>query len=178
MRLAIADPPYPPRVATDGSLRRRASRWYGEHPDAGEWDEPARHRALLEELAGTFDGWAIATTPDGLAAYGALPAPARILAWVKPRPMPGSNRITSSWEAVILYPPAGRRSSRAGLGVIRDVLITPAPARGFVGAKPAAWTRWVLDGLGYDEHTDTVADLFPGSGAVAAELARSAIGLD
>lgn len=34
--------------------------------------------------------------------------------------------------------------------------------------KPAAWTRWVLDALGYDPAVDEVHDLFPGSGAVTA----------
>jgi len=38
------------------------------------------------------------------------------------------------------------------------------------GAKPRAWTRWVLDMLGYDPDVDTVDDLFGGSGAVTAEI--------
>lgn len=41
--------------------------------------------------------------------------------------------------------------------------------RGVVGAKPEAWTRWVLDLLGA-ERSDTIDDLFPGSGAVAAAV--------
>ena len=47
--------------------------------------------------------------------------------------------------------------------------------RGFVGAKPPRWTRWVLDLLGYDAETDTVDDLFPGSGAVAAEISQGVL---
>jgi hypothetical protein len=39
-----------------------------------------------------------------------------------------------------------------------------------MGAKPQAWTRWVLDMLGYNPETDTVDDLFPGSGAIQKEL--------
>lgn len=72
MRLVIADPPYLPQVSerydlADGTAqittRSRARRWYGDgprdrggagladfHPDAGEWDHPARHRILLEQL--------------------------------------------------------------------------------------------------------------------------------
>jgi hypothetical protein len=199
VRLAIADPPYPvqrserydtatgaPRV----TVRSRARRWYGDgprgqndtapadfHPDAGEWDDPARHRSLLLELMDGWDGWAIATTPDGLEAYAPLPVPARILVWHKTRSTPTGHRISSSWEPVILYPPKQRRArtAAAGAGVygrqIPDVL-TAAPLNGgFPGAKPPSWTRWVLDALGYQQDTDTLDDLFPGSGAVTSAAA-------
>ena len=94
MILAIADPPYPPSVSVRFDLaggagrrveRSRARRYYGDgtrcatekpadfHPDAAEWDAPARHRQLVRDLMDMADGWAIATTPDGLAAYGELP---------------------------------------------------------------------------------------------------------
>jgi hypothetical protein len=181
MRLAIADPPYPPLVGS-GGRKNRASRWYGDgqrsrtdrpadnHPAAGEWDDPARHRQLLDDLLRDHDGFAIAASPDGLAAYGPLPAAARLLAWVKPNAQPGSHRLRSLWEPVILYPPAGRRSNRGGVGCTPDVLIQPAPG-GFIGAKPPQWVRWVLDALTYDPTTDEVTDLFHGSGAVAAALA-------
>lgn len=188
MRLAIADPPYPPHFSerhdlADGgariTTRSRARRWYGDgprdrgsrnqpadfHPDAGEWDDPARHRQLLEQLADEFDGWAIATCSDGLHHYGQLPIPTRVMAWVKPRAMPTAHRITNGWEPVILYPPVGRRA-RAGAQV-PDVLTAAAPAIGFPGAKPTAWTEWVLDAMGFDPDLDTVTDLFPGSGSVS-----------
>jgi hypothetical protein len=142
------------------------------HPESAEWDDPARHRALVVSMMETFDGWAIATTPDGLAAYGELPPEVRIMAWVKPNAQPGAHRLRSCWEPVILYPPAGRRSARDGGGQLADVLTAPYPAgRRFPGAKPGSWTHWVLDALGYRDG-DTVADLFPGSGAVAAAVAQ------
>lgn len=180
MRFAIADPPYPQLVAAGGT-KRRASRWYGSglaasdrpadfHPDAAEWDDPATHRALLERLLGEFDGWAIATSPDGIAAYGPLPAAVRIMAWVKPNGQPGAHRLRSCWEPVILYPATGRRSNRGGAGQVADVLTARAPRAGFPGAKPAEWTRWVLDALSYNPDTDSVADLFPGSGAIASAV--------
>lgn len=180
MRLAIADPPYPPQVGS-GGRKNRASRWYGDgqrstkdrpadnHPEAALWDDPATHRALLERLATDYDGWAIATTPDGLAAYSPLPVGCKIMAWHKPNATPGAHRIGSYWEAVIVYPPAGRRSSRSGNGQLKDVLTCTA-TRGFIGAKPPEWTRWVLAALSYDPATDTVDDLFPGSGAVGRAL--------
>lgn len=184
MRLALADPPYPPRLCTKGYLRPRASRWYGNtfvatsdrpadvHPDAMKWDDPREHRALLERLMDEYDGWAIATVPDGIEAYAPLPAGARIMAWFKRVGQPGGHRIHSLWEPVIVLPPVGRRDNR-GRGCVPDVLTATAPRVGFIGAKPPEWTRWVLEALGYDESEDTVDDLFPGSGAVAAALQQT-----
>ena len=180
MKLAIADPPYPPFVGA-GGFKPRASRWYGmkqrsstdvaadTHPAAQDWDDPATHRRLLESLQDSYDGWAIATTPDGIAAYGPLPPPCRIMAWVRPNASPGAHRLRSLWEAVIVFPPAGRRSNRGGAGSVPDVLTHPVP-RGFRGSKPPEWTHWVLDALSFNPGVDTVDDLFPGSGAVASAI--------
>lgn len=179
MRLAIADPPYP-AFKGSGGVKNRASRWYGTgqrsttdrasdwHPDAHLWDQDETHRALLERLLSEYDGWAIATSPDGLRAYGSLPSAARLMAWVKPNGQPGAHRLRSCWEPVIVFPPEGRRSNRGGRGQVPDVLTCPAPRVGFNGAKPVEWTRWVLDALCFDPTTDVLEDLFPGSGLVAA----------
>lgn len=200
MRLVIADPPYPPRFGerfdlVGGGSRRvqrsRARRYYGDgtrpcdeapadfHPAAGEWDDPARHRALLEQLDAEYDGWAIATSSDGLDCYRPLPVAARTLVWVKPGAQHTSHRIGQQWEAVIVQPPASRRARFPGpdgkLRQVPDVLTAPAPQIGFAGAKPPAWTRWVLDALGYDADADTVIDLFPGSGSVAAATAQGVL---
>lgn len=195
MRLAIADPPYPPAYSerhdtADGvprvTTRSRATRYYGDgtrsakevpadwHPEASEWDSPARHRALLEELVDTYDGWAIATTPDGLEHYRPLPIAARLLVWHKPTATPTSHRIASRWEPVIVYPPVGRRA-RTALGQVPDVLSCPVDRVGFPGAKPARWTRWVLDALGHDPDLDELVDVFPGSGSVAAAAAQGVL---
>lgn len=176
MKLAIADPPYPPlfserRDSPTGPLRTtrrsRAVRWYGDmHPEASAYDELTEHRRLLEFLVDNYDGWAIATTPDGLGAYHPLPVSAHIMVWHRPRSQPGGSRIASRWEAVIVSPPESRRARTTGPRV-DDILSASAPGTGFPGAKPPAWTRWVLEALGYDPAVDTVADLFPGSGIVA-----------
>lgn len=115
----------------------------------------------------TYDGWAIATSPDGIAAYGTLPVGVRIMAWIKPNAQPGSHRLRSLWEPVILYPPQGRRSNRGGVGAMPDVLTANAPRGGFIGQKPTEWTHWVLSALSYDPETDHVTDMFSGSGAVS-----------
>lgn len=195
MRLAIADPPYPPAFGVRHDLaggaarvtaRSRANRWYGtgagstgpapadEHPEARRWDDLTEHRKLLEHLVTEYDGWAIATTPDGLGAYHPLPIEADVLAWVNTRAMPGGSRLRSCWEAVIVQIPAARRPRAAGQRVA-DVLIEPSPNLGFAGAKPAAWTRWVLDVLGYDPDVDELVDLFPGSGSVSAAASQGVL---
>lgn len=196
MRLAIADPPYPPIFrerfdlaggASRVTMRSRSTRWYGEgprsstdspradlHDDAARWDDLSEHRALLLHLVENFDGWALATTPDGLGAYHPLPINAHIMAWHKPTAMPGGGRLIENWEPIVVYIPEGRRS-RAG-GQVSNVITANAPSSrygrpSFVGSKPEAWTHRVLSALGYDPDADEVVDLFPGSGAVSRAVA-------
>lgn len=191
--ICIADPPYPPhfsdRLDAPGGKprtysRSRARRWYGDqpgddapadfHPNAGEWDNPARHRALIEQLHTEYDGWAIATTLDGIEHYTPLPAGARVLIWHNPRRVPSRARIATTCEAVIIYTPIQRRHM-ATLGQVPDLLVCSPPHIGFPGAKPAQWTRWVLDALAYDPDMDTLVDMFPGSGSVAAAAAQGVL---
>lgn len=176
MRLAIADPPY----------LGRAARWYGGgrgsgggrhradyHPEAAQWDDPARHRGLVKALT-AYDGWAIALTPASLGLYlEACPTDVRVLAWHCRNAPPSGSRIRSTWEPVIVYVPKARRGR--GALTVDDVLDASAPRIGFSGAKPAVWTRWVLDILGHDPETDTVADLFPGSGSVSHAVAQGVL---
>lgn len=195
MRLAIADPPYPPSVSERHdtatgvprlTVRSRARRYYGDgsddqrrhkadhHDQAGAWDDPAHHRLLLEQLLAKYDGWAIATSMDGLDAYRPLPPGARVLIWRKLTSTRGGGLIANTMEAVIVYPHHTRRGRRGGpLGQVSDFLQCEPPAKSrFAGAKPTRWTRWVLDALGYDQELDTVDDLFPGSGYVATEISQ------
>ena len=74
---------------------------------------------------------------------------------------------------MLVYVPDERRARTTG-PVVTDTF-TAAPPQTFVGAKPRAWTRWVLDMLGYDPDADTVFDLFPGSGLVSAEIAHGVL---
>lgn len=196
MRLAIADPPYPPHITERWDLvgdqprlvvRSRARRYYAggrgdkhtrpadHHPEAAEWDDPARHRALLEQLRDQYDGWAIATCLDGLDAYRPLPPGARTLIWRKLTSTRGGGRIANTLEAVIVQAHHTRRG-RSELGQVPDFLQCEPPARSrFPGAKPPRWTRWVLDALGYDPQVDQVNDLFPGSGYVSSEITQGVL---
>ncbi len=179
MKLCIADPPY----------LFRAVRWYGDggrghgygvgqadiHPQAHLWDDPKRHQQLVFEIERDFDGWAIAMTVHSLSVYlEALDTHSRdgirVCVWHKTNAVPSGSRITNMWEPVLIKVPAARRQRIKGLQM-QDVMACPCE-QGFVGAKPAKWTRWILDLLGYQSETDTVLDLFPGSGAVGKELAQ------
>jgi hypothetical protein len=188
VRLAIADPPYLGRGARlygpnhkrlyfgtgpkRGQAGRSTQRLYTTtHPDAAQWDDPATHHALIAHLNENFDGWALAAAADSLAAL--LPAcpTVRVAVWVKPSAVP-SARLTNAWEPVLVRIPPGRGARVPSVPGLKDVLTKPSPNAGHVGSKPAAWTRWVLDMLGYDQDADSVVDMFPGSGAVGAEVAQ------
>jgi hypothetical protein len=192
MRLCIADPPY----------LGYASLWYGDgdldqggkstlrggagtvrkadrHPEAEVWDDPDTHRQLVARLCKEYDGWAIAMNSSNLPDYLTwTPKPYRVAVWHEVDAMPTGARPVRTWEPVLLRIPPGRRSSAGNALPVRDVLTAPHPKIGFAGAKPAAWTRWVLDMLGYNPDTDTVDDLFHGSGAVAAEINQTTLKLE
>lgn len=157
-RLAYADPPYPGNSA----------RIYGEHPDyAGEVDHPA----LLSRLA-TFDGWALSTSaaalPQVVAAAVAQDLPVRVGAWMRgARPHSTARYPVSAWEPVVYVPVPSRHAGepRRVDGLVHGVSpMVTLPSR-VVGAKPAAFCRWVFDLVGATAR-DELVDLFPGSGIV------------
>lgn len=186
-RLAYADPPYP----------GRSRRYYGDHPDyAGEVD----HAELIASLTAEYDAWALSTAADSLQDVLALcPPGVRVAAWVKgARPHKDALGPLSSWEPVIYggqilgrraVAAAGdddtsRRPGRhdASSGSLRriDSLVygarprTTEPHR-VIGAKPAAFCRWIFDLLDAQPYDDLV-DIFPGSGGVARAWATYASG--
>lgn len=176
MKLCIADPPYLGRAARWYAPDHRQRGFHGgmvndyqvnttTHPDAAEWDDPNRHHRLVVQLDQEYDGWAIAAWATSLPTYLRADPTLRVAVWVKPGAIPGGHRIIRAWEPVLLRLPPRSGKSAAG-NVVRDVC-TATPEPGHVGAKPRAWTRWVLDLLDYDPETDTVHDLFPGSHAVS-----------
>jgi hypothetical protein len=173
MRMAIADPPY----------LGRGIRWYGggrghfktegtradEHPEAAEWDVPERHQQLVADLMSEYEGWAIAASADSLPVYLAVTSPdVRVAIWHRPNAMPSGSRITNAWEPLLFRTPPSLRGRDTAPGC-QDVLVEGVNVKaGFLGHKPAKWTRWVLALLGYDSGRDELFDLFPGSGAVTA----------
>lgn len=179
-RLAIADPPYLGRAAlwyggrgrtkqgTTGRACGRGDLAPEFHPDAARWDDPVEHIGLMVHLDDTYDGWAMAASGKTLAPLLGVAdhLGARLAIWHVTNAIPDGCRVRSTWEAVIYRIPDGRRAVGTGHRV-PDLLSAGHPVSGFVGTKPAAWTRWVLDLLGYQPDEDVVDDLFPGSGAVA-----------
>lgn len=171
-RLAYADPPYPGNAYL-----------YRGHPDyMGEVD----HAELLSRLA-TYDGWALSTSakalPDVLALAVARGLAVRVAAWIRGvRPHATARYPINAWEPVIYVPVAsagGNDASRgpdsepsSGTGATRriDILthgvsaMLTLPTR-VIGAKPAAFCRWVFDLIGAMPE-DELDDLYPGSGIV------------
>jgi hypothetical protein len=193
MKLCIADPPYLGRAAIwygDRMGKSQLSPEYGgtagigavrpadHHPDAHLWDDIETHRAMVGRLIAEYDGWAIAMAHDNLRAYMRIipdAVPIRVGIWTRPQAMPGGARVVNVYEPVVVRIPEGRRSSTGQTLFPRDSVTISRLNNGFPGAKPPAWTRWVLDMLGYDPEVDNVDDLFPGSGAVAKELAQGVL---
>lgn len=160
-RYGYADPPYP----------EMAWRYAAEAAADGRVAKEVNHPLLIAHLCDEFpDGWALSTSTPALGyVLGLCPDDVRVGAWVKPFASFKPNvKVAYTWEPVIFR---GGRIDRDRYEVtVRDHLIAPAiPAnitmrRGFVGAKPDAFTHWVLDVLGV-QPGDEVVDLFPGSGA-------------
>jgi hypothetical protein len=182
MRLAIADPPYlgladmfygtGERLKVGKTSTVSAARRADSHPDAARYDDPEAHRQMVNRLVDEYDGWAIAMLPSSLRHYLAwVPESTRVAVWHDPNVMPTGSHPRRKWEPVLIYRPAGRRRIQDVPGPhVSDVLTcvhtNGSASNGFAGAKPQAWTSWVLAMLGWDPDTDTVTDLFPGSGAV------------
>ncbi len=136
------------------------------HPDyAGEVD----HAALITRLSG-YDGWALSTSAATLPTVLALCRPGvRVAAWHRGERATPSRWPLNAWEPVIY---SGGRPADPSRGYTRriDSLVcgvsplTTLPGR-VIGAKPAAFCRWIFDLLGATPG-DSLDDLFPGSGAV------------
>jgi hypothetical protein len=154
-RLAYADPPYP----GNAHLYRRHSDYGGE----------VDHAALISRLS-TYDGWALSTSATALPAVLALcPPGVRVAAWHRGERPVRSRWPLSAWEPVIYH--GGRPGDLSQVERRRvDSLVhgvapmTTLPGR-VIGAKPAAFCRWLFDLLGAVPG-DTLDDLFPGSGAI------------
>ena len=174
MRLAYADPPY----------LGRGEYYAAHHPDAMAWDDPETHHALIDRLACEFDGWALSLSGDSLRVILPMcPEGARVCAWITASPRYSGNNagIRRHFEPVIV---CGGRNTKNRAG---DYIVTAPEATGeprypmikqdivagkiFLGRKPQAFCRWVLDLLGA-ELGDEIADLFPGTGAMGHAIAQ------
>lgn len=158
LRLAYADPPYPGNAHL-----------YRGHPHfGGEVD----HAALIDRLA-AYDGWALSTSAAALPTVLALcPPGVRVAAWHRGERPTASRWPLNAWEPVIYA--GGRPLEPAHVDLQQDRRVdslvhgvapmTTLPGR-VIGAKPAAFSRWLFHLLGAAPG-DVFDDLFPGSGAI------------
>lgn len=161
LRAAIADPPY----------IGQSAKHYADHPDyAGEVD----HADLVQRLVRDYDAWALCLHSPALhvvldhcrdAGLDLMAGDVRVMAWVKPFAAFKRNvRVAYTWEPVIVKV-APRLD---GAIPTRDYVAEPITMRrGLTGAKPQAWSWWAFEVMGL-RRTDSLDDLYPGSGAVAA----------
>lgn len=156
MRVVYADPPYP---------------GMGHFYDGRE----VNHRLLIRYLCDDFDGWALSTASTTLQEVLRLcPTGVRIAAWCKSFASfkPGVSPAYT-WEPVI-FVPVDRPHDR-GEPTVQDHLIEPITLRrGFTGAKPTRFARWIRCLLRATPD-DELVDLFPGSGAVSRAWAQSVL---
>jgi len=156
-RFAYADPPYP------GQARRH----YADHADyGGEVD----HQELVSRLTSCYDGWALSTSAAALRdVLGVCPADVRVAAWLRGARSGLSYLPLTSWEPVI-YRGARRQVSPSSVRRLDSLVYVSRPrlteATRVIGAKPAAFNRWLFELLGLLPG-DELVDLFPGSGGVA-----------
>lgn len=154
MRLAYADPPYP----------GCASLYKGHSDYAGEVD----HEALIKRLESDFEGWVLHTSSVALSiVLPLIPAEVRVMAWVKSFAAFKRNvSVAYAWEPVIIK--AARKPVVSHRLIMRDWIECPITLRkGLAGAKPENVCLWAFEMLGA-RPDDDLADLFPGTGAVAA----------
>jgi hypothetical protein len=157
MKIGYADPPY-----------IGCAYLYKDHPDyGGEVD----HAALVERLQSEFDGWVLhaAATPHSMAILAPLveKTGARWMTWVKPFAAFKRNvPVAYAWEPVIVKP--ARKPVVSKRLVMRDWIDCPITMkRGLTGAKPEKVCHWAFEMVAARPE-DELADMFPGTGAVAA----------
>lgn len=146
-----ADPPYP-------GLARR---YYG-CPEVN-------HQILIGTLVRDYpDGWALSTSSDALRAVLPMcPAGVRVGSWHKSERRGVAYHPRDSWEALIVF--SGRARRIPATEACSNTLVGGGRQRthpgALIGMKPAAYAQWMFAQLGA-LRGDTLADIFPGSGAI------------
>ena len=160
MKFAYADPPY----------HNMGKRLYGKlHEQASIWDEKQTHLDLIDTLQSQYpDGWALSCNPRDLAwLLPVMPQDARIAVWTKTYHQIRPTSTQYAWEPVI-WRTVKKDPKRP---IVRDWISGAVTRqRGTPGAKPHYFNRWILDLLVFDDQTDTLDDLFPGSNGMALAL--------
>lgn len=160
MRFAYADPPY----------HGMGKKLYGKfHNEASIWDDKQTHIDLVERLINDYpDGWALSCNPKDLNWLLPLcPEQCRVAVWVKTFHQIRPTSTQFAWEPVIWH--TTKKDPKRPM--VRDwVMGATTRLKGTPGAKPHYFDRWILDLLIFDQETDTLDDLFPGSNGMAHAL--------
>lgn len=161
MRAAYADPPY----------LGYGKAYYGDHPGAGDFDQPDTHKRLIERLSDEFDAWALSMGSNTLRLMLPwCPEDVRVASWVKPFASFKPNVTNAyTWEPVLFrfHRPRTRQQPTWRDHIAESITLK----RGFTGAKPEKVCFWIFEGLNLQDG-DEFTDLFPGSGAVTAAYER------
>ena len=161
MKFAYADPPY---------LGQCGTKYNHEHHGGGCWDDVGTHKELIMRLDREYpDGWALSlSTPSLRHLLPWCDIDVRVCAWVKPFASFKPNvQRAYCWEPVLVR--GGRELTREDMTVRDYCSANITMRRGFPGAKPVDFCFWLFEFLGM-EPTDTLDDLFVGSGAVTRAL--------
>ena len=155
MMFAYADPPYV------GQARK--------HYSGEEVCKEVNHRLLINWLDNDFDGWALSCSSSSLQQLLALcPDDVRVASWVKPFASFKPNVNPGyTWEPVIFR--GSRKRSREEKTVKDHIICSITMRKGFAGAKPAAFCKWIIKLLGVRKE-DTLVDVFPGTGIMTTVL--------
>jgi hypothetical protein len=132
------------------------------------------HAELVARLMRDYpDGWALSCSSPSLGFILRLcPPDVRVGAWVKPfcSFKPGVNPAYA-WEPVVFR--GGRQKRDRTEPTVRDyVSANIMLKRGLAGAKPRAFSEWIVTLLGARRGLDVIDDLFPGTGACGAVFAE------
>lgn len=167
MRMAYADPPY---------LGCGAKHYGALHENASDADELDWHRDLIRRLESEFsDGWALSLHTPSLGEMQRLcSTPVRVGAWVKPFASfkPGVNPAYA-WEPLLFG--GGRKRTRAQPTVRDWIAENITLKKGLSGAKPPRVCRWILSFLNFDPETDSLEDIFPGTGVMGREVFKAKV---
>lgn len=131
------------------------------------WDELDTHQRLITWADDRYDAWALSLSSTHLHAILPLcPPDVRVMAWVKPFAVFRPNvNPAYAWEPVIVR--GGRPYTRQDPTVRDWVAVNIAMQKGTIGAKPVAFSQWILQVLNV-QPGDDLEDPFVGSGGVAA----------
>jgi hypothetical protein len=178
MRFAYADPPYLGRCSYYGHVHPRGPRSF----DGRCWNDVETHALLIRWLSDEYpDGWALsASAPSLRELLPRTPGDVRIAPWVKTFCAFKRNvRPAYAWEPVLFRshanpprrphaptPKGGKQTTPKDFFSGRITL-----KKGLTGSKSREFCAWVLALLNF-QRGDTMDDLFPGVGGMAAAVAE------